>query len=294
MSISATIPSMLPHFINLLSRTWADVLAAFGTTTLAAVVVPAIIWLSTIVRKWRSGRSAMPPVTFADAFSHSAKSAITTAGITIVVWMLIFSYFGVRAIYRDHESLVAKASAPKPPCPACPAAKPALAAKLGTHLIGSAGPAGRDTLVTIIGGIVNNGAPSIPDDFWIDAQLGDKKIHGFIVRGVNTVINRHPTKSTTVLSGEDYWLRACRKQPIPTGGSCEGWIMGEFRGVRMDEFLKNSATITLTLSDVTGQKSSLVIPYSSTPVAQSIPWGDILDEEELARKKHAKTRDKIK
>jgi hypothetical protein len=115
---------MWTHFVNLFFRTWTDLLSALGTTTLAvvlfSVLVPAVIWLGTVIAKWRSGKDSVPPMTLGNAFRHSAPSAFGTAGITLIVWALVFGCFGVRAVYNDHQVLVAKANAPKLPCPECP------------------------------------------------------------------------------------------------------------------------------------------------------------------------------
>ena len=114
---------MWPHFVNLLAQAWTELLRALSTSTLSVVLfsffVPATIWFATIISKWWSGRNSAPPVTFGSAFGRSAPSAIITAGITVLVWVLIFGCFVVRTVYNDHESLVLRANAPKPQCPSC-------------------------------------------------------------------------------------------------------------------------------------------------------------------------------
>lgn len=119
---------MWPHFVNLLSRSWTDLLRALGTTTLAVVLfsilVPGVLWFSSVLRKWRATRRRTPPTKLREAFSESVRSALMTVGITVGVWIVVFGCVVVRRTYNDHMFAVAEIAqlqqTPKPPCPICP------------------------------------------------------------------------------------------------------------------------------------------------------------------------------
>jgi hypothetical protein len=135
---------MWPHFVNLLSQTWSDLVLALGTTTLAIVLfsvcVPVVIWFATVISRWWLGRRSLPPMTFGSAFRESALSAVFTGSITMAVWLVIFGCFAIRTVYRDHQGLVNTVkkdvdiisklqNQPKPVCPTgkpcvCPPGKP--------------------------------------------------------------------------------------------------------------------------------------------------------------------------
>jgi hypothetical protein len=120
---------MLPHFVNLLSRAWADVLQALGTTTLSIVLfsvfVPAILWLVSVAGKWKSGRQREPPLTLGEAFGESLRSALVTGVVTLIVWAVVICSFVTRRVYSEHfvamKTISDLRGAPPPQCPSCPA-----------------------------------------------------------------------------------------------------------------------------------------------------------------------------
>lgn len=92
---------MYNFYFHLFFRVWLAVISAIGTTTLAVVVftivVPILIWLAVRFVGWRRNMSPLKTV-----FKESLPSAITTALITLLVWIIIFACFGLRTVYDDY------------------------------------------------------------------------------------------------------------------------------------------------------------------------------------------------
>jgi hypothetical protein len=95
------------HFVNLLSKSWSRVLGALGTTTLSIVLfslgAPIVVFIITMLVVWRTEGGVV---------DHLKKSAIPTLIALLVPFVLIsfvFLWNTVRAVYDDHQDLVAQA-----------------------------------------------------------------------------------------------------------------------------------------------------------------------------------------
>ena len=98
---------MWPYLANCLSRSWANLVAALGTTTLAIVVgfigFVFVLSLNLVfkLRKdgWRWG-------VMMSHFSQNLKeSLVPTITGTVILWGALFGYFILRTNYADHELL---------------------------------------------------------------------------------------------------------------------------------------------------------------------------------------------
>jgi hypothetical protein len=99
---------MLPHFLNLLSRSWDAMIRATGTTTLGFVVwtllIAAVGWAATIAVKWLKLKRSKTSSPLRAAMRDSIWEGVFTAvGITIVV-IAAFCVFAIRTVYDDHQS----------------------------------------------------------------------------------------------------------------------------------------------------------------------------------------------
>src|SRR5882757_2537008 len=102
--------AMLPHFLNLLSRSWEAMIRATGTTTLGFVVWTVLIavmgWAATIATKWFGLSREKTPFAFRSAMRDSEWSGVfNAAGIGLLV-VIAFCVFVVRTVYDDHVSFV--------------------------------------------------------------------------------------------------------------------------------------------------------------------------------------------
>ncbi len=101
--------TMRDHFFGLLSRTWASVVQALGTTTLSIIIwsfaVPVVIWVVTVAVDCTQRRRSHEPSPLKGALG-SRRSAAIAAGVAIVAWIAIISAFGARTVYRDHCDLI--------------------------------------------------------------------------------------------------------------------------------------------------------------------------------------------
>lgn len=144
--VSARIPSMWPHFLNLLHRSWDAFLRAEGTTGLGwigdRIVLPIGAFLVALFLIWLYlGRPAMK--------EHWGKltgiAFVAAVGVFLLWHGTIFAWNVVATIYDDHHSLVERLNAPKPTCPVCatcPESKPCSSArqKLSYYDIGEIKP----------------------------------------------------------------------------------------------------------------------------------------------------------
>jgi len=99
---------MWPHFINLLSRSWANLVAAMGTTTLAVIVgfvgFVFVLALNLLFKLRKDGWSWSVTVSH---FSQNLRDSVVPTVIgTIILWGILFGAFVVRTVYDDHSGLV--------------------------------------------------------------------------------------------------------------------------------------------------------------------------------------------
>jgi hypothetical protein len=93
----------------------------------------------------------------------------------------------------------------------------------------AAGSREEDTLLAVIVTIKNSGAPSIADSFIVTAKLDGREMEALILPPPQDKIQlwRQTEKEGEglTLESKNFLLRKCSEQPIPSGGSCVGFLM---------------------------------------------------------------------
>src|SRR5712692_5968829 len=98
---------MVAHFLNLLSRSWASLMSALGTTTLGVLIfslmIPGltlcVVTIAGIERPWSWTKLKM-------ALKEGIKPTLISSAVTIAVLRMFLSAAMVTKIYDDHQSLV--------------------------------------------------------------------------------------------------------------------------------------------------------------------------------------------
>ncbi len=103
------------HLWSLLCRSWGNLLAAMGTTTLGLVILTvvlfALVWGLSVYLGWRKYRQA--------GGTHALKSAVDDQILSLQAWgigflgllAVCYAVFIVRTIYIDHQNLVSRIEA---------------------------------------------------------------------------------------------------------------------------------------------------------------------------------------
>ena len=96
---------MWSHFVNLLSRSWNNVLASLGTSTLAVVLfllaAPFVTFVATFIVISR----LHPERVFVKQLEESALPAIIGFLVPLLMLILVFGWKIVRTVYDDHQAL---------------------------------------------------------------------------------------------------------------------------------------------------------------------------------------------
>ena len=100
--------AMWPHFVSLLSRSWASFLHAMGTTGLGfftpVLVFALTVILTLVVIFLRDGKEKMK-----EHWQETAAIAsIATVAVMLIVYGPIFAWNIVKTVYVDHQDLVNK------------------------------------------------------------------------------------------------------------------------------------------------------------------------------------------
>jgi len=103
---------MWVHFLNLLGRSWENMVKATGTTTLGFIVwtlaIAVVGWSATVASRWLDLRKERPLNPFRTALRSSVRpGTIPALGFGFLV-LLTLSMFVVNTTYDDHQSLVAE------------------------------------------------------------------------------------------------------------------------------------------------------------------------------------------
>jgi hypothetical protein len=101
---------MRRHLFNLLKDSWTSLVGALGTTTLAILVAIItfvfVLALHIAFQRRRQGWKELK-----GNFNRNIKNALVpTIGANLIIWGILFGFFLVKAVYHDHQLLVAKAA----------------------------------------------------------------------------------------------------------------------------------------------------------------------------------------
>jgi len=100
------LPAMWPHFVNLLSRSWSNLLASLGTTTLSIVLftlaAPVLTFFCTIVYFYR----AHPRETLMTYIKGAFTPTVMGFTVPLVLLACVFSWRIITTVYKDHQDLV--------------------------------------------------------------------------------------------------------------------------------------------------------------------------------------------
>ena len=134
---------------------------------------------------------------------------------------------------------------------------PKLTADFGEALgTSEANPA--DSVITLSGLIKNQGAPTVLDNWSLDAELPDRTIHGHLLfvptPKQNIEMQNRKGQIMFYLSGAEHWVRITRDSPIVPGGGKQGWINALLPSVTNEELRAKKATIVLSCRDVNGKQ----------------------------------------
>jgi hypothetical protein len=96
------------HFANLVARSWANLMAALSSSALAVVVfsfvIPVLVFIALLIyRSLQAGKARRSAI---DVLRSTVTPTVITAGITMFVWLCLFSWSMAATVYRDHEDLV--------------------------------------------------------------------------------------------------------------------------------------------------------------------------------------------
>jgi hypothetical protein len=91
-------------FSTLFSKIWSNSLQGLSTSTLSiiifSIVVPFLIWfIITVYKGWGS------VATIKQSFKNSLPTALITISVTIIVWILIIGYYGVKTLKSENKTL---------------------------------------------------------------------------------------------------------------------------------------------------------------------------------------------
>lgn len=103
---------MVPHFLNLLHRSWDALVSASGTSTLGFVLwtigITVIGWAATVAANWFDLWRAKYNQPFRAALARSVTAGTFLAGFVFVFVAITYGCFVIRTVYDDHQHLVAE------------------------------------------------------------------------------------------------------------------------------------------------------------------------------------------
>ena len=106
--------NMLPHFLNLLGRSWHAMTAATSTNTLGfilwTVALTVVGWAATVAERWWQLRQENTDLAFRKALVNSLWPGVFLAGGVGGLVLIVLGIFMVRTVYDDHNLLVQQAN----------------------------------------------------------------------------------------------------------------------------------------------------------------------------------------
>lgn len=160
-----------------------------------------------------------------------------------------------------------------------------LSAQVETLAEAPAGKKDENSIVTVVATIKNTGAPSIADNFEAKIKVGEREVEG--------IIRPAPRKRITLwtktekegeginLDPKDFLLINCSSQPIPTGGSCSGFLQLFVPNVRHRDVAIDGAVV-LTFRDA----SNNTYHFQSVKEKNPMPKEKMIDLNRLEKGKY--------
>jgi len=96
------------HLVNLLARSWTNLLIALSSSTLSVAIfslaIPTMVFLSVFLYRRQQARTAGHHME--DVLRDTAIPTLIAGGITMFGWLCLFGWSISATIYKDHQNLV--------------------------------------------------------------------------------------------------------------------------------------------------------------------------------------------
>ncbi len=98
------------HLWRFLGAAWKLLRNSLSTSNLSIIIfsvcAPIALFLALVVLEWSKGSRTSS--SFVAALGESTKTALLTAGITIFLWLSLFSWAVYKSVYNDHQNLAGR------------------------------------------------------------------------------------------------------------------------------------------------------------------------------------------
>jgi len=267
--LSATMPSMWLHFVNLVVRS-LGYMPSIISQNWVSIFLPLVVFIvRESVRLRKEGWRAMN-------WTKVRNDSLWMIG----VYVLLFGWAVIHTVYTDHVYLTDAARGLRYELVQCKdISSPKLSGEITVTNVRRNAKSKKEQLIEVQGLITNQGAPTLITGWSVELRLGDGTIvPGHILVPPMNMISEVPKRDHNVqlfLRPEQYWTVVDVNQAIPTGAGRGGWLYALFPDTTTEYLEGHHATFVLKVRDIKGKqwpieqtldKSTLLRFYTSQDI----------------------------